>query len=212
VLRDVVVGLEVGVADNDLCRQGGAEVWGRSRAQQRRRLGAGCIQAVCSSKQQECEFCNLSFSRCCMPGSRTGAQRFGEEPSTLTCASSHFLAQDNGNRSLQAPGRADRTTQAHHHMHCSLITATGLSGQGGATRPSPLTWYGFCRKSRAMDWTSLGHVADHSSVCLSGRIWSTILRICSRSEVVDSSSEVVNSSSKRGRRLTAPRGGWRMQC
>lgn len=29
-----------------------------------------------------------------------------------------------------------------------------------------------------MDCTSLGQVADHSSVCRSGRIWSTILRIC----------------------------------
>jgi hypothetical protein len=40
------------------------------------------------------------------------------------------------------------------------------------------SWMGSRRKSLARAWMSLGHVADHSRVCRSGRIWDTILRIC----------------------------------
>ena len=41
-----------------------------------------------------------------------------------------------------------------------------------------LMWTGSSRqRSRARRCTSLGHVADQNSVCRSGRIWLTILRI-----------------------------------
>lgn len=50
--------------------------------------------------------------------------------------------------------------------------------QAFRVRVPTLIWTGSSRhRSLAKPWTSLGHVADHNNVCLSGRICDVILRI-----------------------------------
>mmetsp|Transcript_1556 Transcript_1556/g.3626 ORF Transcript_1556/g.3626 Transcript_1556/m.3626 type:complete len:218 (-) Transcript_1556:699-1352(-) len=87
-------------------------------------------------------------------------------------------------------------SESSHTSTCCLTVLTALR----VLLPTCVRTVSFCRKSRAMPSTSLGHVAVKKSVWRSGRICPTIFRICGSNPMSS-----MRSASSRVRNLISAR-------